>query len=566
MRHLSLSFAASLILFASFVAAAALWQRHVSAHPLATTVKTGYITQPETWRRRDSPFILTNDVVVSPSAVLTIEPGAIVKGQSGTELRIVGELQATGTLTDPIVFTSEQNSGMGQWSGLVFDGGKGHLKHTAVRYGGQVNSLGVLSNISIRDTPATSPIIIEDSYVITTTAYGIYANNATLALTRTTFFDNGTDPGGHYVIYTAGDSESLSLEENIFRTNARNRIRLDGGTITVATPGEELYANGSDTVWTLAPQQGLEGYEVGAMWLIPPDHTLKVWPHTTVMGTTVGGLHIQGHLEAVGTETAPITFTSSLNQDKEEWVGMFFDGTRGEGTGTLTYVKAGRAGSKNPLTSGFSNIIAYKVANGSVSIKNSTLFNSANYGFLGNDKPDRAVHAIDSNVSLENVIVEQNGNTDKDYALLGDGGETKVTVLGSLIRNNGGIGVGIKQGVMHIESSKIESNYDGIRFEGGSIVITNCSILDNNVYAIRNPASQEIDASYNWWGSADGPYTSTTPSPTPPPTPTPPEQNLLDEQVLYDPWLQSPPVTPTPTVTPQSHDPTTVFLPLVYKE
>jgi hypothetical protein len=158
--------------------------------------------------------------------------------------------------------------------------------------------------------------------------------------------------------------------------------------------------------------------------------------------------------------------------------------------------------------------------------------------------------------------VEQNGNTDKDYALLGDGGETKVTVLGSLIRNNGGIGIGIKQGTMRVESSKIESNYDGIRVEGGTIVITNCSILDNKVYAVRNPASQEIDARHNWWGSADGPPA------TPPPTPE--NQNLVDEQVLYDPWLESVPVTPTPTSTPTAtpppHDPTTVFLPLVYKE
>lgn len=54
---------------------------------------------------------------------------------------MLGGLQAVGTPAQPITFTSAQNSGPGEWSGLVFDGGTGRLRYVTVRYSGQGNSL-----------------------------------------------------------------------------------------------------------------------------------------------------------------------------------------------------------------------------------------------------------------------------------------------------------------------------------------------------------------------------------------------------------------------------------------
>jgi hypothetical protein len=61
--------------------------------------------------------------VITPSVTVTVEPGVVVMGNNNTELKVRGHLQAVGTPTQPITFTSATDSGPTQWAGLVFDGG-----------------------------------------------------------------------------------------------------------------------------------------------------------------------------------------------------------------------------------------------------------------------------------------------------------------------------------------------------------------------------------------------------------------------------------------------------------
>lgn len=76
----------------------------------------GNINFNSTWTVANSPYVLTGDVTVNNQATLTIEPGVEVQfaatdglaagvSSAGVELIIKGDLQAVGTLSDPIVFT-----------------------------------------------------------------------------------------------------------------------------------------------------------------------------------------------------------------------------------------------------------------------------------------------------------------------------------------------------------------------------------------------------------------------------------------------------------------------------
>ena len=91
--------------------------------------KSGFeITQNTTWTRNNI-YLLTSAVYVNSGVTLTIESGTIVKGdftnQGALIIRQGGKLNAVGTATQPIVFTSNQPAGSrapGDWGGVILCG------------------------------------------------------------------------------------------------------------------------------------------------------------------------------------------------------------------------------------------------------------------------------------------------------------------------------------------------------------------------------------------------------------------------------------------------------------
>ncbi|MEL6590219.1 MAG: hypothetical protein AAFQ68_09070, partial [Bacteroidota bacterium] len=97
--------------------------------------------QSQTWSA-DNQYFLDGRVYVAPGATLTIDPGVVIKGKSDSDPTVVGvlvvqagaKIEAVGTLTDPIIFTSELDSvalnndaptgqnAAGLWGGVVILG------------------------------------------------------------------------------------------------------------------------------------------------------------------------------------------------------------------------------------------------------------------------------------------------------------------------------------------------------------------------------------------------------------------------------------------------------------
>ena len=115
-----------------------LWSAQAAPSACVAGPHGGTISASEEWCLADGLHQLSGDVTVAAGVTLTIEPGVIVMGSSGTEIRVQGVLQALGTESQPITFTSAADSGPFQWSGLLFDGGSGHLRHSTVRYSGAI--------------------------------------------------------------------------------------------------------------------------------------------------------------------------------------------------------------------------------------------------------------------------------------------------------------------------------------------------------------------------------------------------------------------------------------------
>jgi len=216
----------------------------------ATTIVSGAITVPTTWSKAESPYLLTTDVTVTAGVTLTILPGVVVQGEEAVELIVLGHLSALGTAAEPITFTSSADTGPNQWSGLVFDGGSGHLRYATVRYGGNPCSFFTLegTNIAARDVVSGELRIehsqIRDSYHVRPGCsgacqvfdYGVYAENSRIIISNTTFTGNGRDAvGPQDAALEIRGSSVVSVVGSSFLTNTGEGLHaMDNATVSIS--------------------------------------------------------------------------------------------------------------------------------------------------------------------------------------------------------------------------------------------------------------------------------------------------------------------------------------------
>lgn len=132
---------------------------------VCTINKSGFIETDETWES-ECIYVLNNKVVVPDGVTLTIEPGTIIKGTSGTgslaSALVVargGKVLANGSASQPIVFTSTaDNITVGQSNGTNLDqndrglwGGLIVLGYAPCSFAGDVDALQI-EGIPAEDT------------------------------------------------------------------------------------------------------------------------------------------------------------------------------------------------------------------------------------------------------------------------------------------------------------------------------------------------------------------------------------------------------------------------------
>ncbi|MBI3512101.1 MAG: T9SS type A sorting domain-containing protein [Bacteroidetes bacterium] len=131
----------------------------------AQTNVSGGIFANTTWTLANSPYIVTGNVVLFPTYVLTIQPGVVVKFDAGTQLEIrQASLIALGTSTDSITFTSNGSVVASAWSEVYLNGGTMNCEFTYCNFH--------YGNNALNDQRATSG----DSLIIRNC---IFSNNNT---------------------------------------------------------------------------------------------------------------------------------------------------------------------------------------------------------------------------------------------------------------------------------------------------------------------------------------------------------------------------------------------------
>ena len=184
-------------------------------HRVVTLSRSVTITADTTWKFGDV-YVLKRTLTVPRGIKLSLEPGTVVKFDGGN-LRVRGELEASGTSRRPIVFTSIKDDSLGgdtngdggatkpvagDWGYIYMaEGSIGKFQHCVFKYGGSSSSYpGMVyadrANISLSSCKF---------YHSLRTGLYVYGSGASATATNCTFSDCGQG------VHVASGSPSVSL-------------------------------------------------------------------------------------------------------------------------------------------------------------------------------------------------------------------------------------------------------------------------------------------------------------------------------------------------------------------
>ena len=245
---------------------------------------------------------------------LTISPGVTLKFAEGANMSISyststnicrGELYAVGTEEAPITFTS-MNGEIGGWNGLYFHNYSDYIsaQESVLKY--CIIEKGDEYNLYLDNT--IQPKQFEHCIIRESADYGINDVNSLVGMNDIHFENNA----GYGLYYNSAHYVD-ALENLTFSGNALDGVVIGGGTIS------------DDRIWNSYNYYILSNVFIGRS---DSQCRLTLSPGTTIKFASGKKMQISsssyyGELYAVGTEDAPIAFTS-INGEVGGWNGLYF--------------------------------------------------------------------------------------------------------------------------------------------------------------------------------------------------------------------------------------------------
>ncbi len=282
------------------------WSSVEPQHDLCGTISSNTTIGPDYAAR----YIITCSTTVTSGATLTAQPGTIIKAEQGTQVSVEGALDAVGTASEPITFTSVNDNSVGgatgsgspapgDWEGIGSSGGGSiDLVHAKVSY--------ARTGVSARGEGAT---VIEDDAFASQEQHAVTVHNESAGAPSPTLEDDSSVNASVSEGLAAFAVRSQSLDADLLGGNSATgsgseAVALEGTIAATSTLPAEPAA------WEVDPDQ------VGGEPLtVPAGKTLTIAPGAVLKGFKFGepcgcAISVEGALDAVGTASEPITFTS----------------------------------------------------------------------------------------------------------------------------------------------------------------------------------------------------------------------------------------------------------------
>lgn len=362
----------------------------------AQIIDAANISSPTTWEDRVNgvDYIVNNNLEVNAS--LVIKPGVTVmfKDGAGIQVNEEGSLQAIGTSSNEIHFTSESGK-RGSWRGITILSSKtsNALSYCKVEHGGGNNTYGK-ANIIIGSGSNVATAEISNSEITAGKYDGLYVSQGS---SIHHFSGNKIHTNSEFPMSIHISGASSLDNSNTFSNNGKEFIRLFSND---ATPIVQPI-----TIKNLTSNQLIDGTVTSAnVFTIQAGADVYMNTHS---GIVIDGTNGQAYFNAVGTVAQPINISAIYN-GTGVWNSIRFRSSDSN-SNRIEYCNISGGGLSS---NGFEGMINLESGAGmnNVTIRNSKIMNSASTGIYiqTNNEYNSDISTANSfaNCAKGNVIIE----------------------------------------------------------------------------------------------------------------------------------------------------------------
>ena len=186
----------------------------VSFVGFSQTDVSGIISSDTTWALANSPYIVTDNVLVEDGVTLTIEAGVVVKFNSGLYIKNEGIIKAIGTSDNKITFQSNADSpAKSDWVGIKIRSSGG----SAID-GSQDYSSGSQFKYVVIKHADTGLYIYDAGLHVSYAEFDINKYGLEIRKTNGVVIDNSTFTGNETGIYSSASNSGVDAYGNIINT------------------------------------------------------------------------------------------------------------------------------------------------------------------------------------------------------------------------------------------------------------------------------------------------------------------------------------------------------------